>query len=184
MRLLLGTLLLALSLAAAAHQHQGGGGNPNGQASAVQGPVVAVQDGDTKWSYSERPDKMRGATTTFASVRSNNVASFNFPYQGGSPMLLALRKSARSGSDVILTIAPGQFVCVLECSVHVKFDAGKVETFGASGPSDGSAKAVFIDSYDRFVGKLKKAKKVMVEADFYQEGATQFEFDVAGLVWR
>ena len=137
-----------------------------------------------EWTYSEQPDTMRGAITKIASVPSNNEASFSFPYQGGSRMSLALRNSARFGTNVILMIAPGQFVCMMECSVHVKFDAGKVETFGASGPADGSAKAVFIDSYDRFLGKLKKARKMTVEADFYQEGAPQFEFDVAGLVWR
>lgn len=184
MRLLMGALLLAMPLGASAHQHQWAGGNPNGQASAVQGRVESAQGGGAKWSYGERPDKLRGAMTAFASLRSTNEASFEFPYQGGSRMSLVLRKSARSGSHVILTIAPGQFVCLLECSVHVKFDAGKVETLGASGASDGSAQSVFIDAYGRFLGKLKKAKKVTVEADFYQEGPTQFEFDVAGLVWR
>lgn len=183
MRLLMGTLLLAVSLGAAAHQHVWVGGNPSGQASAVQAPVVAVQDGD-KWTYSERPDKMRGATTTFAYVGSNNQASFKFPYQGGSRMFLVLRKSARSGSHVALTISPGQFACLLDCSIDVKFDSGKVETVAISGTADGSMTSVFIDASARFLGKLKKSRKVIVEAAFYQEGATQFEFDVAGLVWR
>lgn len=145
----------------------------------------AEENAAPKWQYIEQPDKMRGSILKVALVESENVAVFNFPYHGGSHMSLGLRKSPRSGSSVMLSIDPGQFVCSWDdCSVQVKFDGGKVESVGVSRSADGSHDLLFIDGHSRFVAKLKKAQTVTVEADFFQSGPRQFEFDVAGLVWK
>jgi hypothetical protein len=43
---------------------------------------------------------------------------------------------------------------------------------------------LFIDNEARFVAQLKKARRLRVEATFYQEGSRGIEFNVEGLQWR
>lgn len=127
---------------------------------------------------------MRGGNTKYASIESTNSVQFAFPYNGGSKLNLLIRKSQKSGSNVLLQINKGAFICFIECTVHVKFDNRKVERFGAASAADGSPNVIFVQAYSKFVGSLRKAKKLIIEADFYNEGSRQFEFDVEGLKWE
>jgi hypothetical protein len=60
------------------------------------------------------------------------------------------------------------------------FDDAKPERFSAIGPADNSSETVFLRNYDRFLGKLRKAKTVRMSLNVYQQGAPVFEFDVSG----
>ena len=40
-----------------------------------------------------------------------------------------------------------------------------------------------VRNYTNFVAAIRRAKKVAIEATFYQEGTRAFEFNVAGLSW-
>lgn len=128
---------------------------------------------------------MGRGTIRQATVRSLNEVNFHFPYQGAQRATLVLRVHPKHGRDVILTIEKGQFLCRLdECSVAVKFDQGKPRDFVAVGPADNNTTTLFIRGYERFVAAARKAKKIYVEAQFYQEGTRVFEFDVSGLKWQ
>jgi hypothetical protein len=72
----------------------------------------------------------------------------------------------------------------MDCTITAKFDDGKIEKFSAVGPSDGSADTLFIQNYDRFANKLKKSKSLVIEAEFFQAGLHQIEFNVSGLNWQ
>ena len=49
----------------------------------------------------------------------------------------------------------------------------------------GKNDVVFLASgEDAFIKKLKTSKKVIIEAPFFQEPRTQFDFDTAGLKWK
>jgi hypothetical protein len=145
-------------------------------------PHAGAAEGN--WRYSEDADKMRGTVTKFAAVDSQNQLQFDFPYQGGSVGTLMLRKSSRYGSDVILRIDRGQFSCFMDCAVHVKFDNGKVERLGANSAADGSTGVIFLSPYGHIVSRLKQAKRVIIEADYFQHGSQQLEFNVVGLKWQ
>jgi hypothetical protein len=135
------------------------------------------------WSYLEFDDKM-GGKVKLAYTQSLNQVDFGFPYAGSQNAELSLRIHPRYGKDVILKMQKGQFLChINDCRVTVRFDNGKIKAYSANGPEDHSSETIFIDNYKGFVANLTKAKKLYIEATFFQEGARVFEFDVAGLKW-
>ena len=139
----------------------------------------------TAWNYSEQSDTMSKKDMRFAIVKSMNEFEFDFPYRGRQRATLQLRVHPRYGSDVILAVEKGQFLCHRdECDVHVRFGDGKPQTFSGGEPSDNSNDTLFIQNYARFVANLRKVDTVYVEAPFYQEGNRVFEFDVRGLDWK
>lgn len=136
------------------------------------------------WQYRESADKMGRGKIKNATVNSLNQVEFDSPYRGPQRATLQLRNHPKYGRDVILSIERGQFLCSYdECNVQVRFGTGKPVTFSVSEPADHSTTVLFINDYARFVLKAKKANKVSVEAQFFQEGTRVFEFDIAGLKW-
>jgi hypothetical protein len=133
------------------------------------------------WSYREHTDDLSGKPTYDAFVSSSNTIDLSFPYQGKQHATLRLRRHPRYGSDVILSIERGQFLCGIdECGVLVRFDDNPPEMFSAVGPADHSTESLFIRNYARFVDRLKKSKEVRLAAKLYQAGQPTFEFNVAG----
>lgn len=148
----------------------------------VVDPEPKVEPTGQQWSYEAREDKMTGGTTRHAFVISTNTVSFGSPYSGSQHGRLVLRTDPKYGRDVIFSIERGQLLCrsYEDCDVLIRFDDGKPERFSAVGPADNSTETVFIRNYDRFLGKLRKAKMVRLSINVYQEGAPVFEFDVSG----
>lgn len=135
-----------------------------------------------QWTYDVREDKMTGGATRHAYVLSTNTVNFGPPYSGEQHGRLSLRIDPKYGRDVIFSIERGQLLCrsYEDCDVLVRFDEGKPERFSAVGPADNSSETVFFRNYDRFLGKLRKARIVRISLNVYQEGAPVFEFDVSG----
>ena len=92
---------------------------------------------------------------------------------------LILRKHPRWGKHVILYIEEGLFTCGSYCRVLVRFDKGRARSYRYVKASVGNQ--IFIQGYNRFVSRLKRAKKLYIEAYFYREGARVLEFNVQGL---
>lgn len=140
----------------------------------------------SKWEYGQNKDELRNATTYKAMLSSNNAVNFGFPYES-SFMYLALRKDPKYGNDVVFTVN-GQFnSCYDSCKITVKFDDNNLETYRMVGSDGGSNDTIFIEnqkSMKAFVSKLKKSKKLIVEASFYDHGKGQFTFDTQGLEWK
>ena len=121
-----------------------------------------------------------GVNTAY--VRSLNEVEFAFPYSGAQRARLDLRIHARLGSEVIVRIERGQFLCSSSgCRVSIRFGDAKPLTFRAVGPSDHSSTSLFIVPYQRFVANLSKVDKVFIETMFYEAGTRVFEFDVRDL---
>jgi hypothetical protein len=80
----------------------------------------------------------------------------------------------------------GQILChsFSDGHVSVKFDDQPIKRYGCDGASDGSSDIAFLSNETGFLANLKKAKKVIIEAEFYQQGRQQFVFDTAGLKWE
>jgi hypothetical protein len=137
-----------------------------------------------RWEYDERSEKMGRGTVKLATVRSLNEVEFDFPYRGPQRATLQLRIHPKYGKDVTIAIEKGQFLCGFQnCQVSVRFDNGKAQNFSAVEPADHSTTMLFLRGYDRFLTSARKAKKVYIEALFYQQGTRVFEFDVSGLKW-
>lgn len=137
------------------------------------------------WTYIDSPDKMGRGSIKWASTSSVNTISFDFPYSRPQHGTLALRTHPQYGKNVILSIERGQFLTGIDgCKVLARFDNGKPRSFWANGPTDHSTTTIFISDYSRFVASLKRARKVMIEAPFFQEGNQVLEFNVEGLQWE
>lgn len=136
------------------------------------------------WAYWQSKDEMTGKVTQYACVESENTLEFGFPYQGGTKVKLCLRKSPRSGNDVILSVEKGQFLCNPDdCRVRVKFDDQALSHFSATDAADGSTNVIFIDGFSRFLQGVKGAKTVLLSATFFQEGERVMQFDISNLAW-
>ena len=145
---------------------------------AVADTVVAGK----QWTYDVSEDKMDGGTTYFANVYSTNAVNFDFPYSGLQNAKLTLRAGYRQAKDVIFSIRKGQILCpsYQDCTVLVRFDDEKPVNYSAAAPADNSSDTIFLRNYEKFLGKLQKAKRVRIAVDIFQEGAPVFEFDVSG----
>jgi len=157
-----------------------------GESSSAPAPSVpeAHPEPTSPWVYTSDEDTM-GRKRSFAEVVSTNTLDFGFPYQGSQHGTLTIRKSARSGTEVMISIERGQFLCgVDECAVNVRFDDGPIQEFSAGEPSDHSTTVLFIEGQTRFTAHLRRAKTLRVEATFYQEGSQTLEFNVEGFSWR
>lgn len=136
----------------------------------------------TVWQYSNSDDEMGRGKIKTAVVRSLKEFEFDFPYADPQRASLTLRVHPKYGKDVILSIERGQFTTDLDgTTVNVKFDGEKPRSYKAAGAEDFNSTVLFIQNYDQFLAKAKKAKRVFIEASFFQEGARVFEFDISNL---
>lgn len=137
------------------------------------------------WSYQTDKDKMSGKEAKYAQSSSTNTQELHFPYQGGTQMTITLRKHPRMGTDAFIYVNKGQLDTNYDgTTVSVKFDDKKPMTFSMNEPSDNSRDTLFFQNQKRFIENIKKAKHVIVEAQFYQDGNRQFEFNTDGLEWK
>lgn len=142
--------------------------------------------GPSKWTYSQTVDQMRGTITRLAMVDSDNELEFDFPYSGGSTGTFMLRQRPSDGLQIMLIVSKGQFTCDAfeDSHVSVKFDDGPVARYACAQSSDGSSNCIFIEGAERFVRHLRSAHKVLIEAEFYEEGPQQLVFETSGLTWQ
>lgn len=143
---------------------------------------------EKNWIYDSSTDEMRGTKSFFAKTVSLNSHDFDFPYNGGSKLMLTVRKKG-SSNDIYITISKGQILCgsYNGCEVSFKFDDGKVQSITMVEPESHNSDMLFV-SYDKTVSKLidqmSRSKKLTVEVPFYREGKRQFNFDISGLDWK
>ncbi|POT59198.1 hypothetical protein C3432_00200 [Citrobacter amalonaticus] len=146
------------------------------------------------WYSSYNKDEMRGTAQKFVQTDSDNAVDFDFPYNGGSNLMLILRSKKtelEAGqkaedlalSEAIIAISKGQFLChsYSGCHVYVKFDDGKIQKYAMSETSGGRTDVIFFNNSTKFIKELRKHKKLILEAEFYQDGAKQFKFDLTGV---
>ncbi len=143
----------------------------------VTAPLVGQQ-----WWYNHDDDGMSRGKSHTARVVSVNTVDFGFPYGGEQHATLTLRTHPRFGRDVLFSIERGQLLCPSYdgCTVLVRFDDQAAQSFSANGPADNSTETLFISNYARFLAAMRKATRVRIAANVYQQGAPSFEFDVSG----
>jgi len=138
---------------------------------------------ESKWQYSEEIDKMTSAKNYFATIESNNTIDFEFPYDGGSTGSITVRNMEKT-NDVLIGISKGQFNSHSDgITVKARFDDKKPMTFTCLEPSSGSSETLFIENTKKFITQMKSAKKVIIQAEFYDSGPREMEFDTKDLKW-
>lgn len=158
---------------------------PSSGASDASGTVSEPSAVPSKWAYSEDKDSMRGTTTRYGSIDSENQVDLQFPY-GTVRGTLTIRQRAEDGLQVLFSVEKGQVLCnsFTNTTVSMKFDDGPIQSFRCTGAADGSTETAFLQSPQRVLAALKKAKRAIVEAQFFQQGRQQFTFETAGLTWK
>ena len=155
----------------------------NGGAASTLAADDAEAAPASKWTYEDQKDELRGITSHFAMLESENTLNFGFPY-GDSTGKMVLRRKGKS-SDVMIQISGGQFLCNAfnGDTVVVKFDDDAIRHFECAESSDGDTKVIFLRNAGRFVKGLKESSRVQIEAQFFQAGLQQLAFNSAGLKW-
>jgi len=137
----------------------------------------------TEWTYKEEIDRMGRGNNKYAWIYSSTFLSFGFPYEGLQRAELTIRR-VNGRNEVYIKIEEGQFQTdIYGTELTVRFDDGKPQHYSAVGSSDNDPTVLFINSYERFITNLKKARRLLIEATFYQEGNYIMEFDVENLEW-
>lgn len=134
-----------------------------------------------QWDYLHSDDSMGKGVIHQATVSSSNTVDFDFPYSGTQHAMLSLSTHPRHGKNLAFGIEKGQILChsYEDCIVLVRFDEEAPTNYSAVGAADNSTEIIFIRNYDRFIGKMLKAKRVRIAAKIYQQGAPVFDFDVS-----
>ncbi len=150
---------------------------------AVNGSVQPIIQARSNWAYSEERDPMRGTVTRLAQTQSVNELQLGFPY-GLVHGYLMVRQSASDGLNIALRIN-GQFVCNTDAGDYLsaKFDQGPIERFRCANPEDGSPGWLFVVGSRRFLRQLLRSSKVIIEANYFENGRQQLVFDISGLKW-
>lgn len=139
----------------------------------------------SEWEYRESEDKM-GDVSKFAEIKSDDVLEFDFPYDGGSESFITIRKK-RDVTDLMYRVTKGQINAASSIDggrIRVKFDNEKPFETRVTGPSDYSTETIFFQNPKKIINKMKSAKKMVLEVEFFNEGNRQIEFNVDGLKWE
>ena len=136
-----------------------------------------------KWMYSKTVDRA-GSTVHKAIITSPNVLTFTFPYAGGSTATLTIREK-NNDTNVYLDVSKGQFNRSFQGgAARIRFDNTPSAIYSFSAAENGRANIVFFDSPEALIDRMKKARKMVVNVNFYAQGSRQIEFNVANLVWN
>jgi hypothetical protein len=139
----------------------------------------------SNWQYFTDKDGMRGTESRYAQLEGANTINLDFPY-GEQRGRITVRQHAQFGFDILVGVESGQIMCnsFSRSYINVKFDDGPIQRYGCNEASDGSSDMVFVEGAKGFLAKLKKSKRVMIEAEFYRNGMQQLAFDTANLNWE
>ncbi|AYL98265.1 hypothetical protein [Mucilaginibacter celer] len=131
------------------------------------------------WVYSHNnPEKIYSAN-----IIADNLLQFDFPHNGGSTVTLSIDKTKRK-NRALINISKGQFGAGIDgSSITIGFDNEQPMAFKASSVSDEGAAVIAIDDADRLIKNLRSARKMTVQADFYDAGEREMNFEVAGFKW-
>lgn len=108
-------------------------------------PPISVPATEENWTYSTDKDEMRGTTTRFASVESNNEVDLKFPY-GSVHGRITVRKRPEDGLNILFSVEKGQILCssFSENYISIKFDNGPIHHYRCSQSTDGKSETAFL----------------------------------------
>lgn len=136
------------------------------------------------WSYNESVDEMTEVTNYFATCQSINEVDFEFPYEGGSHLSLVVRNMGKK-NEVLFFISSGQFNSGIDGqTITLKVDNDEPFKINCYNASDGRTDVLFANNAEKLLEKIKQAKTLKVQAEFFQEGNKTFNFNVEGLQWE
>ncbi len=156
------------------------------QVIAETGKAEAAKPEDaSEWRYQTQKDEMRGSEEKLATVDATAPIKLDFPY-GEQTGRILVRQSPKFGFDILVGVPSGQVMCnsFQDTYISVKFDDEPIQRYRCMDAADGSDNMVFIQGAKGFLARLRKSKKTVIEADFFQNGRQQMTFNTANLKWE
>jgi hypothetical protein len=144
---------------------------------AFMAATTIGQTTKTAWKYEAVRDEMTDKQIKTAAVESENTFAFKFPYNGYNKAILMLKMHPRFGKSAAVAIIRGQ---ITSKTVMVRFDDEAPMYFATGEAESGRTNVVFIEDYAKFVSRMRKATKVLVEFTVYGEGRQTARFNVSG----
>ncbi len=157
-------------------------GSDSTQTAADNKPTVAPS---RSWNYTQDTDKMSPGTDYFAAVAANDVLPFKAPSDSGANAILTIRHL--SGKNrLTLTITKRRFLNTDANGEHVriKFDNGSPAKYACDPGLDGKEDMLYIHPANNLIARLKNTKRLIIEANFLNDGLQQMTFNVNGLKWE
>lgn len=140
-----------------------------------------------KWQYETDTDKMTSALQYYATIPGNKLLDFSFPYNGGSTPIVTLQ-NVDSINAFIFAVSKGQIVETpgTPVAIAIRFDNDTAATYAFQAPSDGNTTKAFIGftAANKLIARMKTAKIMKVEAQFYSDGYYVAQFNIGGLNWN
>lgn len=162
--------------------------NRNFPTKKIEKESKAIQHTDDSlehWIYQQFIDKMTSDTVYYAEVYAHETLQLKFPYDGGTYAALVIRY--KDGvNNVYLKVSKGQFnIGPLESvNFRVRFDDNKPIYVRVDLPADDRSNIVFLHPPGKLIPMMKKAKKMLIEAQFFQDNSYVLSFNVSKLKWR
>lgn len=131
-----------------------------------------------EWKFTTDTDRMTSKVTSTAQLSSENSLDLSFPYKGRNMGRLTVRQHPRYGLQVILDVEKGQVLCnsFNGCPVLIRFDDKPPHTFNGGESADNNPTIVFILDAKAFIAQASKAHQILVQVNFFQNGAQTLEF--------
>ncbi|HTB31467.1 MAG TPA: hypothetical protein VK808_05535 [Bacteroidia bacterium] len=123
-----------------------------------------------QWTYDKKVDAMTDKTTYFA---------FNKGAEGELELL-----NKEDDNEVIFSVAKGHFDVYegWNCRVTIRFDKQPAFTFESR--NNVVDKNFLLFSEPDIINKIKAAKTMLVEVEYYNNKKHLFKFNVSGLKWE
>lgn len=135
------------------------------------------------WEYNNEEDKITNKMMYGAMIEANTPLDLKFPYEGARAYL---RLVYTTKNMLVLAVTKGQFMAsaISNEAIKIKFDNNKPETYNCPSSSDGDSRFLLIGNSNKLIDKLKHSNKVIIEAEMFENGYQQMEFETKGLVWN
>jgi hypothetical protein len=137
-----------------------------------------------KWQYDTLEDEMDWSIAYFAWIVSTNKAELSSPYDGANYYKLVV-KNIEWKNYVNFLVLKGQILSwdYYSRTIRIKFDDEEPFEVNYS-LSNYSNSEVFLENEKKIIEKIKTAKTMMIEADYYKDWLKVAKFNIEWLEWN
>ena len=143
---------------------------------------ITTSTSTPSWSISESHDRMTDRVQQEACLNSVDKVNLPDPYGARALQLCFWTTGAAAPSHAQLHIVgSGQYAaCLEDCAIRLRLDGGKPQLWSAAEPSDSSTGVYILSRPGDLFRRVSSAKRVMLEASFFEAGRQAVEFHVPG----
>lgn len=132
----------------------------------------------TGWQYEKT-----GPTASKATLSSENLPEFPYPFAGGSVVTLGIRKKDED-TYVYLEVSKGLFTRSFQSGrAQVQFDTQSPVAYTLTAAANGRANIVFFNSEQKLINQIKGSKIMIVRTKFAGQPTIEVRYKTAGLRW-